>query len=45
MPHSATALRPDRKLKLPVNEHKSQVAKINKVEFLGFTFRGTKLRG
>lgn len=34
----------DRKLKLPVNEHKSRVAKISEVEFLGFTFRGTKLR-
>lgn len=34
----------DRKLKLPVNEHKSQVASISQVTFLGFTFRGTKLR-
>jgi len=34
----------DRKLKLPVNEHKSRVAKINDVEFLGFCFKGTKLR-
>lgn len=34
----------DRKLKLPVNEHKSQVAPISAVTFLGFTFRATKLR-
>jgi RNA-directed DNA polymerase len=33
-----------RKLKLEVNEHKSRVAKTNDCEFLGFTFRGTKLR-
>lgn len=33
-----------RHLKLPVNEHKSQVAPIHQVTFLGFTFRGTKLR-
>jgi len=33
-----------RKLKLVVNEHKSRVAKINDCVFLGFTFRGTKLR-
>ncbi len=45
MPHLATALRPDRKLKLPVNEQKSPVAKIREVTFLGFCFRGTKLRG
>jgi len=45
VPHSATALRLDRKLKLPVNEQKSQVAKISEVTFLGFCFRGTKLRG
>ncbi len=32
------------KLKLVVNEHKSRVAKINDCVFLGFTFRGTKLR-
>lgn len=32
------------KLKLVVNEQKSRVVKINEVEFLGFTFRGTKLR-
>jgi len=31
-------------LKLVVNEQKSQVTKINDCEFLGFTFRGTKLR-
>lgn len=35
----------DRKLKLPVNEQKSQVAKLSEVTFLGFCFRGTKLRG
>jgi len=35
----------DRKLKLPVNEQKSPVAKISEVTFLGFCFRGTKLRG
>lgn len=34
----------DRELKLPVNEHKSQVAPISQVTFLGFTFRATKLR-
>ncbi|EAR22542.1 RNA-dependent RNA polymerase family protein [Nitrococcus mobilis] len=34
----------DQKLKLPVNERKSRVARISEVEFLGFTFRGTKLR-
>ena len=33
-----------RKLKLVVNAHKSHVAKINDCVFLGFTFRGTKLR-
>jgi RNA-directed DNA polymerase len=33
-----------RKLKLVVNTHKSRVAKINDCVFLGFTFRGTKLR-
>lgn len=33
-----------RKLKLVVNEHKSRVAPINNCEFLGFNFRGTKLR-
>ena len=32
------------KLKLTVNEQKSQVVKTNDCEFLGFTFRGTKLR-
>ena len=32
------------KLKLVVNEHKSRVAKINDCTFLGFTFRGKKLR-
>lgn len=33
-----------RKLKLVVNAHKSRVARINDCVFLGFTFRGTKLR-
>lgn len=31
-------------LKLVVNEHKSRVAKIGECTFLGFTFRGKKLR-
>lgn len=34
----------DRRLKLPVNEKKSQVAKIEQCVFLGFTFRKNKLR-
>jgi RNA-directed DNA polymerase len=34
----------DRRLKLPVNEQKSQVAKINHCVFLGFTFKKNKLR-
>jgi RNA-directed DNA polymerase len=33
-----------RRLKLVVNAHKSRVAKIGAVEFLGFIFRGNKLR-
>ena len=33
-----------RELKLAVNERKSRVVKTNDCEFLGFTFRGTKLR-
>lgn len=33
-----------RELKLAVNEQKSRVVKTNDSEFLGFTFRGTKLR-
>ncbi|MGH7261710.1 MAG: group II intron reverse transcriptase/maturase [Nitrospiraceae bacterium] len=33
-----------RELKLVVNEQKSRVVKTNDCEFLGFTFRGTKLR-
>jgi RNA-directed DNA polymerase len=32
------------RLKLVVNAHKSRVVKINDCRFLGFTFRGTKLR-
>jgi RNA-directed DNA polymerase len=34
----------DRQLKLPVNEKKSHVAKIEQCVFLGFTFRKNKLR-
>jgi RNA-directed DNA polymerase len=34
----------DRRLKLPVNEHKSRVAPIDDCVFLGFTFRKGKLR-
>jgi RNA-directed DNA polymerase len=34
----------DRRLKLPVNEKKSQVAKIDQCVFLGFTFKRGKLR-
>ena len=33
-----------RKLKLVVNEHKSRVVKTDDCEYLGFTFRGRKLR-
>jgi len=33
-----------RKLKLKVNQNKSQVAPADKTKFLGFTFRGTKIR-
>jgi RNA-directed DNA polymerase len=33
-----------RRLKLPVNEHKSKVAPIDQCVFLGFEFRGAKLR-
>jgi len=33
-----------RALKLPVNEAKSRVCRTDAVTFLGFTFRGTKLR-
>lgn len=33
-----------RRLKLPVNEHKSRVAPIDECVFLGFTFRKDKLR-
>jgi RNA-directed DNA polymerase len=32
------------KLKLVVNEQKSRVCRTNDVIFLGFTFRGSKLR-
>jgi RNA-directed DNA polymerase len=34
----------DRRLKLPVNEHKSRVAPIDECVFLGFTFHQGKLR-
>jgi len=34
----------ERKLKLTINEKKSQVAPTDKIDFLGFTFRGTKIR-
>lgn len=33
-----------RKLKLKVNQDKSQVAPTNQINFLGFTFKGTKIR-
>jgi RNA-directed DNA polymerase len=34
----------ERKLKLTINERKSQVAPTDKLDFLGFTFRGTTIR-
>lgn len=34
----------ERKLKLEVNQDKSQVALTNQTDFLGFTFKGTKIR-
>ena len=34
----------ERKLNLQVNEKKSQVAKTDQTNFLGFTFKGTKIR-
>jgi RNA-directed DNA polymerase len=34
----------DRRLRLPINEHKSRVAPIEQCVFLGFTFRRGKLR-
>ena len=34
----------ERKLKLEVNQDKSQVASTNQTDFLGFTFKGTKIR-
>jgi len=34
----------ERKLKLKVNQDKSQVASTNQTNFLGFTFRGTRIR-
>ena len=34
----------ERKLKLEVNQDKSQVASTNQTNFLGFTFRGTRIR-
>ncbi|MBL3529722.1 MAG: hypothetical protein JMN29_18825, partial [gamma proteobacterium endosymbiont of Lamellibrachia anaximandri] len=32
------------RLKLVVNEEKSKVVKTNELHFLGFTFKGTKIR-
>lgn len=34
----------ERKLKLKINESKSQIAKTDQTDFLGFTFRATKIR-
>ena len=34
----------ERKLKLEVNQDKSQVASTNQTDFLGFTFKGTEIR-
>jgi len=34
----------ERKLKLTINEDKSQVAPTDHIDFLGFTFKGTKIR-
>jgi RNA-directed DNA polymerase len=34
----------ERKLKLKINEKKSQVAPTDNIDFLGFTFKGTKIR-
>jgi RNA-directed DNA polymerase len=34
----------ERKLKLMINEDKSQVAPTDHIDFLGFTFKGTKIR-
>ena len=34
----------ERKLKLRINEEKSRVDKTDKTDFLGFTFKGTKIR-
>jgi RNA-directed DNA polymerase len=34
----------ERKLKLKINEKKSQVAPTDKIDFLGFTFKGTKIQ-
>jgi len=34
----------ERKLKLKINEKKSQIAPTDKIDFLGFTFKGTKIR-
>jgi RNA-directed DNA polymerase len=34
----------ERKLKLKVNEHKSRVARTDQTNFLGFTFKGSKIR-
>jgi len=34
----------ERALKLRINREKSRVVRTNQVAFLGFTFRGTKIR-
>jgi RNA-directed DNA polymerase len=34
----------ERKLRLKINENKSQVATTDHIDFLGFTFKGTKIR-
>ena len=34
----------ERKLKLKINEKKSQIAPTDNIDFLGFTFKGTKIR-
>ncbi len=34
----------ERELKLTINQEKSQVVKVSKASFLGFTFKGTKIR-
>ena len=34
----------ERELKLKINQEKSQVVAVSKASFLGFTFKGTKIR-